>query len=248
MTEELIAVAMLALLATSVQTSVGFGSGLIFVPAATLVIGAEPAIATMLVASPLVGVVLYALETPRTALSDVVPVAGLSLISTPLGIWLLVQSDEDMLRLLVGFAVLASVGVNQISSRGPEVQRQPQLARAAASGLAAGVMRGSTSLGGPPMVLYYHWLGGGGWRFRSRMFSSSALSGAPSLAIAAAGGVFNTDTMPAVATGFVATGAGIVLGLRLRPLVTDNRLARITMLLLLATSALAIVTASTALL
>ena len=55
MPTELIAIALIGLIATAVYTSVGFGYALVFIPAATLIVGVEPSVASMLVAGPLVG-------------------------------------------------------------------------------------------------------------------------------------------------------------------------------------------------
>ena len=57
-TPDLIAVMALAFIATTIQTSVGFGTALFFVPTATLAVGAEPAVATMLVVIPGTGAIL----------------------------------------------------------------------------------------------------------------------------------------------------------------------------------------------
>ncbi|MDA0353461.1 MAG: sulfite exporter TauE/SafE family protein [Chloroflexi bacterium] len=239
---------LLALTAVTVQTSVGFGSGLIFVPAATLVVGPGPAVAMMLVGIPAVAAVLYVMDRPRTPLLDAAPAAAVSLLTVPIGVWLLTQSNEDVLRLLVGCTVLGAVIANRLSSGKEEVVRESNLPRLAAAGLVSGVMRGSTSMGGPALVLYYHWMGGGAARFRSRMFSYGALSGIPSIGIAAAAGVFDDKTVPVVLWGLLGAALGVALGIRLRPFVTDARLRRLSMLLLAATSLLAIATAGSALL
>jgi len=247
MSAELSVVVLLAFIAVAVQSSIGFGSGLIFVPAATLVVGPEPAVAMMLVGIPAVAASLYLVDRQRTPILDAAPAAGLSLLSVPVGVWLLTQADEDLLRLLVGFAVLGSVLVN-LASRDHEQVRSLDLPRMALAGLASGLMRGSTSMGGPALVLYFHWLGGGAARFRSRMFSYGALSGVPSVAIAAAAGVFNADTMPVVLWGLAGALGGILVGVRLRPWITDPRLHAMSMALLAATSLLAIAAAGSALL
>jgi hypothetical protein len=80
------------------------------------------------------------------------------------------------------------------------------------------------------------------------MFSYGAVSGLPSVAIAAVGGVFNSDTTPVVAWGLAGAAVGIVVGRRLRWWITDARLRRLSMVLLAATSLLAIATAASALL
>ena len=248
MNAELVAVVVLAFVAVAVQTSVGFGSGLIFVPAATLIVGPEPAVAMMLVGIPTVGAALYLVDRPQTPLTDAAPSALVSILSVPIGVWLLTRLDDDILRLLVGFAVLGSVVANLISARGDEVPHERNVSRMVVAGLASGLMRGTTSMGGPPLVLYFHWLGGAAWQFRSRMFSYGAMSGIPSVAIAAAVGVFNDDTIPVVLWGSVGAVVGIFVGLRLRPLVTDARLRRMSMALLTASSVLAIATGASALL
>jgi uncharacterized membrane protein YfcA len=244
---ELVAVGVLAFIAGATQTSVGFGSALVFVPAATLVVGPGPSVAAMLVAVPLIGTVLYFSDTPRTSLKDVAPLACLSILSMPAGLWLLTQADENILRLLVGFAVMSAVVIDRIGGPSPEVERRPNLLLAVGSGLASGLMRGSTSIGGPPLVLYYQWLGGGAWRFRSRMFSSSAVSGIAGLGVALFSDVFNADTMPAVLVTLPLAVIGIAVGIRVRPLISDHQLRRISVMLLVATSLLAITAATTAL-
>jgi uncharacterized membrane protein YfcA len=248
MTIELVAVGLLAFVAATVHSSVGFGAALVFVPAATLIIGPEPSVAAMLVSVPLIGTVLYGINTPRTPLADVVPVAGVSILSLPVGLLLLTRADEDLLRMFVGFAVLSSVLLSRFGGSGHDVERQPTLSLSVGTGLTSGLMRGATSIGGPPLVLYYQWLGGGAWRFRSRMCSSTALSGVASLGIATLAGVFHADMMPVVLASLPGTAIGIAVGFRIQPLIEINQLHRISTFLLIGTSLLAIATASSGLL
>jgi uncharacterized membrane protein YfcA len=249
MAAELALIVAIAFVAGTVQTSVGFGAALIFVPAATLVVGPQPAVAMMLIGVPAVAAVLYTYDRPRTPLRETAPAAVLSILGVPIGIWLLTQSNEDVLRLLVGFAVIATVVVNQIAWRmGGVVDHEPDVPRMGLAGAASGLMRGATSMGGPAMVLYFHWVGGSAWQFRSRMFSFAAMAGVPSIAIAVLAGVYDGDTIPVVVAGLAGAGLGILAGLRLRPWITDARLRRLSMALLATTALLAIATATQALL
>lgn len=248
MPTELIAIALIGLIATAVYASVGFGYALVFIPAATLIIGVEPSVASMLVVGPLVGGFLYYRDTPRTSLLDIAPVSTVSLITLPIGIWILLHADDDLLRVIVGIGVLISIAVERLSGAGDDIERKPRLEIAIVAGLITGLMRGSTSMGGPPQVLYYRWLGGGAWRFRSRMFSGMAASGIPTIVMAGVSGVFNAETIPVVLITLPATAVGMVLGIRIRPLMNDSQLRLISSLLLVATSLLAIATGASVLL
>jgi len=245
---ELAAVSALAFLAAAIHASVGFGFALIFVPSATLIVGPEASVAAMLIAVPLVGSVLYGIDRPRTPLWDAVPIAGVSVLSLPVGLWLLTHADDDLLRLLVGLAVAIAVIIDRWSGDRSEIERgRSSFARITISGLASGVMRGATGIGGPPYVLYYRWLGGAGWQFRSRLFSSSAMSGIASLCIAWFSGIFDSNTVPIVLVSFPTTAIGISVGIWARPSISEHRLQTISVLLLVATALLAMTTAISAL-
>ena len=104
-------------------------------------------------------------------------------------------------------------------------------------------MRGSLSMGGPALVLYYHWLGGTATQFRHRMYAYGLIAGFPTVAIALAAGVYQGETLKVVGVSVPGALLGILAGAQLRPHISDTGHRRLSALLLMATSALAIVTA-----
>ena len=80
------------------------------------------------------------------------------------------------------------------------------------------------------------------------MFSGMAASGIPTIVMAGVSGVFNAETIPVVLITLPATAVGMVLGIRIRPLMNDSQLRLISSLLLVATSLLAIATGASVLL
>ena len=246
-TPELLAVVVLAFIATAIQTSVGFGTALFFVPAATLLVGAEPSVATMLIVIPATGAILFHSSSEQTPWRESSVPALVSLLTTLLGVLLLTRSDENVLRLLVGAGVLTAVVITYLGERSADVVHAPSWPRMTIAGLVAGVMRGALSMGGPALVLYFHWLGGNATQFRNRMYAYGLIAGFPTVAIAAASGVYAGDTLKVVGVSLPGALLGILAGTRLRPLITDTGIRRLSALLLVATSVLAIVTAGSVL-
>jgi uncharacterized membrane protein YfcA len=246
-TPDLIAIVVLAFIATTIQTAVGFGTALFFVPSATLLVGAEPSVAAMLIVVPSAAAILFQSSSEQTPWQESIYPALISLASMPVGILLLTRSDENVLRLIVGFGVLVAVAINYIGEYSVEVAHSASWFRMTIAGLAAGLMRGALGMGGPALVLYFHWLGGGATRFRNRMYAYGLAAGIPSVAIAAAGGLYGGETMKVVGASLPGALLGILAGVRLRSRISDTGHRRLSALLLMATSILAMVTAGSVL-
>ena len=105
--EQLAWIAAIALAAAATQSTIGFGSAVLFTPLATLVVGAHSAVATSIVIGSLLSISLYLEYRPRARFTTVLPLAALGTMTTPLGIWVLSHANEATLRSLVGLVVLA---------------------------------------------------------------------------------------------------------------------------------------------
>ena len=226
---------LVALLAAYVQASVGFGYALLFVPIAAFAIPPSEAIATSIVCGGVMSILLYIEYQPRTSLRSTVPLAVPTLVAAPLGLALLVVADEALLRFLIGIAVFASAVVNLRHPSAPGEARENRLGWQIAAGTVSGIMRGAVSMGGPPIVLYEHWVGGGSAAIRSRLFAFMMWTGVPTVGLAALTGVINRDVWAAVA----ALPAGVALGRRTRYRISDAAFSRASMGLLGSTAVIA---------
>jgi hypothetical protein len=107
-------------------------------------------------------------------------------------------------------------------------------------GLVSGLLRGATSMGGPPVVLYLHWLGGGPLLIRGRLFAYFALSALPGIALAWWSGVLGPrEAWHALVSTPLVLG-GIVGGRLLRPRLSAAAFRGGTLALLAVTSAVAV--------
>ncbi|OWU83268.1 hypothetical protein ATO6_19195 [Oceanicola sp. 22II-s10i] len=130
----------------------GFGTGLIVMPVAAVLLPVPVAILLLSVT----GVFSWPAMLPRAWRGadkrQVAVLAGAALLTMPLGIWLLTILPRDLLRWLV--AVAAAVTLAALVS-GWRYRGRVGWPGLGAIGGAAGVLGGTTGLTGPPVILFY---------------------------------------------------------------------------------------------
>jgi uncharacterized membrane protein YfcA len=151
----LAAVAVLA--AGAVHSTTGFGFALVATPVLVATHGPLVAIPTVTLLSLVVNVLTLTTERRPAAVlrpaTDLL-VAG-SVPGMAAGAVVLARAPEDLLRVLVAAAVLLAVAVHVRTRR--RLSARPAGAGPAAAlgaGIASGLLTTSTSLNGPPLVLY----------------------------------------------------------------------------------------------
>ena len=196
----LIAVAVFA--AAGLQSSIGFGMGMLAAPVIALV---DPALlpASIIILALLLTTMVTARERAHLDLKG----AGWALVGripgSLFGAWLVVVLPGEGLAWLVAAAVLLGV-VLAFFGWSPF----PGRANLIAAGAASGVMGTSTSIGGAPMALV--WQGQQGARLRGTMSAFFMVGSAVSLVALAAAGQVTSEVlvltawmMPAALAGYV---------------------------------------------
>ena len=129
----------------------GFGSAMLFAPIFAVMTTPAHMVPLVVTLEFPVGVMLF-LETRRQAeWSFVVPMAIAAVIAMPLGIWLLVSVDQQLLTIVISILILVFVAilVTGWRYRGPR-----PLPLTLGIGAASGTMMATSSVGGPPVLLY----------------------------------------------------------------------------------------------
>ncbi len=130
----------------------GFGAGLIMAPALSLLFGPAAAIASIsLIDLP---AVLYFLPEARRhgEWRSVVPLGLAGVCTVPVGAWMLVHLDQEMVRRGIGFVVLGFVVVLALGWRYRGVVGLPLTL---AVGVTSGLLGGAAGIPGPPIILFY---------------------------------------------------------------------------------------------
>lgn len=243
---EYAAILLIALAAAFVQAAVGFGYALVFAPIAAFVIAPADAIAVSIASSTIINTLLYLEYRPRADIRAVAPLVVASVLATPIGLWVLLVADEGVLRLLIATGVFLSAAVNLRRPTHAGPPRPDRFAYQLGVGGLAGVMRGAVSMGGPPVILYQHWVGGGAAAIRSKMFAFFFWGGFPAVALAVASGVLHADSWPLVLAATVGIVPGVAAGRGMRPRLGEQLFARLSMGLLGGTALVAAVGATLA--
>ena len=227
---EIFVVIAVALFASIAQGLAGFGFVVIAVPFFLLILNVEDAV----VVATLLTIANVALMATRLRGAVCwLPVGRLvvgSLAGMPVGILVLLFAPEDALRIIVGVSAIAMA--TWLAS-GPEVQ-----AAGARSdllvGAVSGVLRTSTGMSGPPVVVYLQ-----GQRYAARQFRASLavfllVTSVISVGAFAGAGVVSAEALSLAAIGLPAVFAGNWASDRLVQRVEGEFFRRLVLLLLVA--------------
>ena len=129
----------------------GFGGSMGAVPGLSLIYGPLGAVSIVLLAD--IGAVIQLLRTAirQSEKRIVAPLALASVLTTPLGAWLLINLDPADMRRAIAITVLAFVAVLMLGWRS---QRPPSLPVVSGVGTVGGVLSGGAGMGAPPAVLF----------------------------------------------------------------------------------------------
>jgi uncharacterized membrane protein YfcA len=142
----------IAFLAAGTQSLTGFGFALVMVPLLSLFWDVKLAVMT----STLVGsvsLVPLVVEVRRWLdLSKAFPLAMGGLVGVPLGLAIFTRIDADLLKVCVASLVIVASVLLYFAPRFRV--GGPPLVGSVIAGTLSGILRASTSMGGPPLVLY----------------------------------------------------------------------------------------------
>jgi hypothetical protein len=169
----LLALAAVCAVAGIVRGFTGFGAALVMAPAFSLIIGVRQSLAliTLLNLITVLQLLVPALRITRWRI--VGPMALAASASLPLGTWLLLAAEPEMIRHAVS-ALVSAFAMMMLSDFRPAWRAGT--ASAGAVGAASGVLTGLAGVGGPPAVLYLLSAPGGAAQARADFVTYFALT------------------------------------------------------------------------
>jgi len=157
--EALLAIADGRLLAAAVGTLVaglmrgyaGFGTAILLSPLYSLLWGPLAGVPVMLLLELFVSAQLLPRSWREADRPLILPIALAAALATPFGAWVLVTAEPETLRRVIGALVLTMglLLLTPLRYHGPR-----PLALNLGIGVVSGVMKGSTGMSGPPVILY----------------------------------------------------------------------------------------------
>ncbi len=238
-TAQLIVVGAAVFVAAFMQIVAGFGFALLAVPLMTLAI--EPKIAV--VVSTLTGIFVTSWQAYKDrAVADNVLVRRMTIgayVGMPLGLLVFVSVNDNVLRLLLGIAVLVAVVL--LAMRVNLHHVGPRLDYG--SGFISGVLATSLLTNGPPLVFVLQARQLSAVTFRATISTVFALSNIGGLALFIASGKITRDGIVAAAVTIPAMLFGQLLGFPIRKHVHGERFRWLVLLLLVVAAVSAIINA-----
>ena len=224
------------LVAGTAQTVTGFGFALVAVPFLIIVLEPEQVV----VLTSLLALSNSALVAVRVL--DRVPwrtvgrmLAG-SLLGMPFGLMVLLFAPDEALRIGVGVAsIVMAIALGSGMSFGAAGYRGELIA-----GATSGVLNTSTSMNGPPVVLYLADQRLPPHEFRGALSSYFFISGLISIGAFAASGVFTWTAVALAAAALPAVFVASAIGHALAGRVSQQHFRRLVFALLIATASVAV--------
>jgi uncharacterized membrane protein YfcA len=150
--EELVAAMAVIFLAGVAQSMTGFGFGLVAVPLMTLFLSPSTAIPIIVIEGLLLNLLLLGRGFRWARLNSMSGLAAAGLAGVPMGVWLLASMDASTLRIYIGLLMLAA---GLVFASGLRLRIANQHLASIPVGFASGVMGGSVSMPGPPIILFF---------------------------------------------------------------------------------------------
>ena len=211
----------------------GFGGALVMTPPLALLFGPWLAVPVALLLESLVALPMV-VQTRRLVRWRVIgPICVIACVTVPLGGYVLVTADPQMLRRAIAAIVIVFSLLLLQGWRYPGSQR---LGTSVGLGAVSGVMLGATSIGAPPVILYL--LSGPDPvdTTRANLTLYVVVISLAGLIMLWVGSVL--DLAAAWVALLLAPGyyGGLLIGVRLYPYFSDTRFRQFTLLLLIAVS------------
>jgi uncharacterized membrane protein YfcA len=187
-----------ALVGASVQSATGFGFALILSPAMLAMLGPHEAVTALLVLGLALNLLLLfgdGGEPGAVRWRAVGPMLLAALPGLGAGLLLLAIISKPGLQLIVGAAVVAAaiVQVRGSPAQAAAGVREPTLRSACAVGLASGALTTSTTVSGPPIVLWLQSQGIAAAELRASLAASFLGLSVAGVALLAAGGALRLE-------------------------------------------------------
>ena len=129
----------------------GMGANAILAPILALILGARNAVPMVILINMITSIQVFPGAMRSTRWREIMPMAAAGLLTVPLGIYVLLSLDQDLMRRAVAAIaiVLSLLLLSGWRYRGPR-----GAVAAGMAGTLAGFLNGAVSIGGPPVIFY----------------------------------------------------------------------------------------------
>ncbi len=217
----------------------GFGFALTAV--ATLVLIAPPSsvVPVVLLMNSLMNLFLVFGVRRDIQIRRMLPLVIASVAGLPLGTYILVVADADVLRIVIGLLILLFATALLLGFR---IAVKRKRLSSGVVGAASGILTGSVSMAGPPVVLFLSNLGLQKRTFRANLVAYFLCINLAAIPLYYAGGLLTARVFRMFALLLPALALGGLTGAKLVNRVSERTFRRITLAIVMVAALMAIIT------
>ena len=220
----------IVILAAIIQGMTSFGFSLIAIPLLSMILPLKTFVPMIVLFSFLMNATLFKFLKGHFDKKRILILVISGLLSTTIGIRLLSIVDNELLKMVVGIILIIS-GFTMMF--GFKIKWKSRLLGDFIAGIVSGVLNGSVSLSGPPVILLLSNEGTNKDDFRKTLTSFFLLLNLLSLPIFFVNGLLTDDVLLKSIVNLPALGFGIYFGLKLGKKISEQHFRKVTISLII---------------
>jgi uncharacterized membrane protein YfcA len=215
----------------------GFGFSLISVGLLVLVAPPSEVVPVVLLMNVLLNLLLVHSIRKEIDFGRFLPLAAAGIIGLPVGTYILLAVDADILRMVIGLVTLLSA-LALLAGYRREIRRERL--GSILVGAAGGVLNASVSISGPPVVLFLSNLGVGKREFRANIVAYFLCINLATIPFFIGGGLMTGRVLRTFALLVPALALGALTGARVVQKVSERNFRHITLVIVIAAAVMAV--------
>jgi uncharacterized membrane protein YfcA len=148
----LAAAVIIILMGALIQGMAGFGFSQFVLPLLVLILASRELIPVMVVLSLFLNILLISGLRRHVRLRRIWPMMAGGALGIPIGTYILLIADADLLKIMIGILILVFGTAQLFNARRKLKNEKPAMGPL---GFAGGILNGSVSMSGPPLILFF---------------------------------------------------------------------------------------------
>ncbi|MDF2958874.1 MAG: hypothetical protein K0S39_609 [Paenibacillus sp.] len=218
------------LFAGFVQGVTGFGFALIAVPLLSKIIPLQSVVPIIVLFSFFTNIVILLKSKAYVQFKRIWLLTVSSIFAAPLGTYILVAVRPDLIKIISGIVI---TGFAFILLKGYKFAVKNEKTALIPVGFTSGLLNGSISFSGPPVVLFLSNQGVDKNVFRANLTAYSSILNLVTLGFFFAGGLMNREVLVFSVWFVAAMLVGVLLGIKAVTVINDSLFRKLTLILII---------------
>ncbi len=219
----------IVMIAGMVQGMVGFGFSLIALPLMSLMVPITTAVPLIVCYSLVNNVMVVATTRKSVAIKKIWPMIFFGIMGIPVGVHALTVLNTEVLELAVGLLIVLT-SLAMIFGFGLRMKREGL--GLCLTGFVSGVLNGSLSMSGPPIVLFLSNQNAGKHSFRGNLAMYALVTNSITIIVFVVKGLLMKEMLPMLMTNSTGLILGTFLGIKAVGIIKDQHFRKTVLMLM----------------